>query len=158
MTFDRFGSKYFDLGGTFFLLLGSGRGSHLWVWKNSPKNTKFSNFSLRIKKILIELGQKIPLARPYESRTLHERETTSTKVNLVRCQRTWSDIQSLLDRSRIQLSNRSTVLWTLGSTNQWRSPEVTSRWCHFGPIRQCQHDLVQSKDDTQRQLKDFRVL
>jgi len=51
---DGFGSEMVDLGWVDVLLLGLGQQSLIWVWvwKISPKNTKFFNFSLRVKKSL----------------------------------------------------------------------------------------------------------
>jgi len=45
-------------GGVHFLLLGSGEPSLVWVWKISPKNTKFSFFSPLGQKNLFRSGQK----------------------------------------------------------------------------------------------------
>jgi len=50
------GQKFFDLGqvGSIFCGLGQvelGQPFIVWVWKISPKNVKFFNFSLRVKKI-----------------------------------------------------------------------------------------------------------
>jgi len=64
-TSDGSGSKNFDPGRVNFLWLGLGQPFIIWVWiwKISPKNVKFFNFSLRSKKI--SSGRKVPGSTSY---------------------------------------------------------------------------------------------
>jgi len=49
-------SKNFDLGRVNFLWFRSGRVSHLWIWKISPKNVKFSIFFPLVQKKSLRVG------------------------------------------------------------------------------------------------------